>query len=66
MNTVKDSGKKFKVRDFRFYVQTAFTLLCVWIGIEFYFFISIIKYIKYFLLFKSDKTIIFKQIKLSD
>ena len=32
--------KTFKVRDFRFYVQTAFTLLCVWIGVEFYFFIK--------------------------
>ena len=32
--------KTFKLRDFRFYVQTAFTLLCVWIGVEFYFFIK--------------------------
>lgn len=40
MNTDKHSGKKFKIRDFRFYVQIAFVLLCVWIGIEFYFFVK--------------------------
>jgi polyferredoxin len=27
------------VQKFRFYIQSAFTMLCVWIGVEFYFFI---------------------------
>jgi len=40
MNANKPKVVKFKIRDFRFYVQTAFALLCVWIGVEFYFFIK--------------------------
>jgi polyferredoxin len=31
---------KFKLQNYRFIIQTAFTLLCIWIGIEFYFFIN--------------------------
>jgi polyferredoxin len=40
MNEDKSKVKQFKIRDFRFYVQSAFALLCVWIGVEFYFFIK--------------------------
>jgi hypothetical protein len=40
MNTDIIKVKKFKIRDFRFYVQIAFALLCVWIGVEFYFFVQ--------------------------
>ncbi len=43
MNTVKQQSKKINIRDYRFYVQLAFALLCVWIGIEFYFFINFLE-----------------------
>lgn len=41
----KRDGKKFvrnrtpKVQSIRFYVQSAFALLCIWIGVEFYYFV---------------------------
>jgi polyferredoxin len=37
---MKNRKKKFKLQNYRFAIQTAFTLLCIWIGIEFYFFIN--------------------------
>lgn len=40
MNTVKQKSKKITIRDYRFFVQLAFALLCIWIGIEFYYFIN--------------------------
>ena len=39
-NTTK---KKFNIRDYRFFVQLAFSVLCVWIGIEFYLFIKFLE-----------------------
>lgn len=40
MKVLSKSQKKFKIRDYRFYIQLAFALLCVWIGVEFYLFIN--------------------------
>ncbi|MFA7361982.1 MAG: 4Fe-4S binding protein [Candidatus Kapaibacterium sp.] len=43
MKTVSTSSKKFKIRDYRFYIQLAFAMLCIWIGVEFYLFISFLE-----------------------
>lgn len=32
--------KKFKVQNYRFIIQSAFALLCIWIGIEFHLFVN--------------------------
>lgn len=34
-----EKKKKFKIQNYRFVIQTAFALLCIWIGIEFYLFV---------------------------
>ncbi|MCE1164971.1 MAG: ferredoxin, partial [Bacteroidetes bacterium] len=30
----------FKIQNYRFIIQSAFALLCIWIGIEFYLFVK--------------------------
>lgn len=43
MLNILEQIKKTNIRDYRFYIQSAFALLCIWIGIEFYLFINFLE-----------------------
>ena len=43
MKVISKNQSKFKIRDYRFYIQLAFALLCIWIGVEFYLFINFLE-----------------------